>query len=411
MTSLTETTEKDQRPPRIVRIQVEKLFGVLSHDVRLNREDRVTILHGINGVGKTKLLELTAALTRGQIEKLAEIPFETLRLELDDGTAIEARRSKARVKPPHLRRVRGRVPPREHTITLTRTAPGVFEDVWSCQDDENDIPVDVRMTLIRCEQAHLVETQRLLRIARNEENGDEFFVHTVDELAGELKETISAAQNEFLKKTQALDRTLTSRVLAATAESVGADLLSRLEQLAAHRARLERVGLVDADSMGPSPAPADASALTGDRALMISVHTADAEEKFKVLDPLATRLGLFLDGMNDKLGYPKKLVLGGDRTLSVRRGAETIALDQLSSGEQHELVLLYNLAFRVTPNTLVLIDEPELSLHPVWQEQFLDDILKIAAAGEFDVVVATHSPYIIGNRSDLCVELKAEPRA
>jgi hypothetical protein len=287
----------------------------------------------------------------------------------------------------------------------------VFEDVWSCQDDENDIPVDVRMTLIRCEQAHLVETQRLLRIARNEENGDEFFVHTVDELAGELKETISAAQNEFLKKTQALDRTLTSRVLAATAESVGADLLSRLEQLAAHRARLERVGLVDADSMGPSPAPADASALTGDRALMISVHTADAEEKFKVLDPLATRLGLFLDGMNDKLGYPKKLVLGGDRTLSVRRGAETIALDQLSSGEQHELVLPYNLAFRVTPNTLVLIDEPELSLHPVWQEQFLDDILKIAAAGEFDVVVATHSPYIIGNRSDLCVELKAEPRA
>jgi hypothetical protein len=35
------------------------------------------------------------------------------------------------------------------------------------------------------------------------------------------------------------------------------------------------------------------------------------------------------------------------------------------------------LLFRVTPGSLILIDEPELSLHVVWQEQFLKDVQQI----------------------------------
>ncbi|MBK8232979.1 MAG: ATP-binding protein [Candidatus Eisenbacteria bacterium] len=77
-------------------------------------------------------------------------------------------------------------------------------------------------------------------------------------------------------------------------------------------------------------------------------------------------------------------------------------------GEQHELVLLYDLLFRVRPNTLVLIDEPELSLHVTWQKTFLSDLLEIVEATGFDVVLATHSPFIVGDRNDLLVELKAD---
>ena len=42
----------------------------------------------------------------------------------------------------------------------------------------------------------------------------------------------------------------------------------------------------------------------------------------------------------------------------------TVALHlvRLSSGEQHELVLAYDLLFKVKEKSLVLIDEPELSL-------------------------------------------------
>jgi predicted ATP-binding protein involved in virulence len=62
--------------------------------------------------------------------------------------------------------------------------------------------------------------------------------------------------------------------------------------------------------------------------------------------------------------------------------------------------------FKVKPGTLVLIDEPELSLHVVWQTQFLDDLLKIIELQKINVIIATHSPQIINNRWDLTVDLE-----
>ena len=58
------------------------------------------------------------------------------------------------------------------------------------------------------------------------------------------------------------------------------------------------------------------------------------------------------------------------------RDGRRLELSGLSSGEQHELVLLYELLFRAEQDTLILIDEPELSLHIAWQQQFLRDLLK-----------------------------------
>jgi predicted ATP-binding protein involved in virulence len=78
----------------------------------------------------------------------------------------------------------------------------------------------------------------------------------------------------------------------------------------------------------------------------------------------------------------------------------------LSSGEQHELVILYELLFRVRENSIILIDEPEISLHVVWQHEFLKDLGQIAALSQFHALVATHSPQIISDRWDLTVELK-----
>ena len=63
------------------------------------------------------------------------------------------------------------------------------------------------------------------------------------------------------------------------------------------------------------------------------------------------------------------------------------------------------LLFRVQPNTVVLIDEPELSLHVGWQKRFLPDLVEIVQLSGFDAVVATHSPFIVGDRDDLLVPL------
>jgi predicted ATP-binding protein involved in virulence len=44
---------------------------------------------------------------------------------------------------------------------------------------------------------------------------------------------------------------------------------------------------------------------------------------------------------------------------------------------------------------LVLIDEPEISLHVGWQKEFLADIIRIANVSSLRFIIATHSPQII----------------
>ena len=69
-------------------------------------------------------------------------------------------------------------------------------------------------------------------------------------------------------------------------------------------------------------------------------------------------------------------------------------------------VLLYELLFKVEPGALVLIDEPEISLHVAWQKEFLKDILSVIAVQRINVILATHSPQIINDRWDLTVDLE-----
>ena len=62
--------------------------------------------------------------------------------------------------------------------------------------------------------------------------------------------------------------------------------------------------------------------------------------------------------------------------------------------------------FRIPDNSLILIDEPELSLHVAWQAQFLKDLETMATLSNFHAILATHSPEIIGDRWDLTITLQ-----
>lgn len=73
----------------------------------------------------------------------------------------------------------------------------------------------------------------------------------------------------------------------------------------------------------------------------------------------------------------------------------------LSSGEQQILVLAYEVLFRSESQTLVLIDEPELSLHVLWQDTFVEDLTRMGRVRSLQFILATHSPSLIGGRDDL----------
>tara|TARA_R100001244_G_scaffold20931_2_gene22240 strand:+ start:24363 stop:24803 length:441 start_codon:yes stop_codon:yes gene_type:complete len=139
----------------------------------------------------------------------------------------------------------------------------------------------------------------------------------------------------------------------------------------------------------------------------MSLYVEDSEEKLKAFESLADRTELLLSSLKAKFKN-KKILLSKDRGLYAEGpGDLEIPLDSLSSGEQHEIVLLYELLFKVSKNTLVLIDEPELSLHVNWQKAFLPELLSISKVSDFYSIIATHSPFIVGGRDDLMTALDA----
>ena len=80
-------------------------------------------------------------------------------------------------------------------------------------------------------------------------------------------------------------------------------------------------------------------------------------------------------------------------------------LDQLSSGEKQILIQTFELLFRAESGTLIMIDEPELSLHMMWQMNYLKNLSQIAQLRGFQCIVATHSPQIFNSLWSKSVDL------
>ncbi len=67
----------------------------------------------------------------------------------------------------------------------------------------------------------------------------------------------------------------------------------------------------------------------------------------------------------------------------------------LSSGERQLLTLLAHVTFMPRINAgIIIIDEPELSLHLRWQETLVGQLTRLNSSIQF--LFATHSPEIIG---------------
>ena len=87
-----------------------------------------------------------------------------------------------------------------------------------------------------------------------------------------------------------------------------------------------------------------------------------------------------------------------------------IPVTALSSGEKHVLLQLFELVFDGKAGDLVMIDEPELSFHPAWLNVYVSVLNKIQnfkldEGREMQIILATHSPLLVGGRWDETLDL------
>ncbi|MBC7490491.1 MAG: AAA family ATPase [Glaciimonas sp.] len=85
---------------------------------------------------------------------------------------------------------------------------------------------------------------------------------------------------------------------------------------------------------------------------------------------------------------------------------DKFSLTDASSGEQQLISSLFGIVAEAESGSLILIDEPELSLHPEWQTRFLDLLLGVMEPfNGCHIVIATHSALIAQRAAEFDLEI------
>ena len=438
---------------KITKITVEKLFGVFKHEIKINNEIGITIIIGENGLGKTVLLEMIEAFFKGNYLYFNNIEFGEMIYDFDDGTRwiiqkeqnaegipllnlIQENVNKSKYKPlkliqydqdqiemmahrigrtnPNLRRIGQRMwedrrtMERFHTEDLVNRYGMYQNDLFFTENERPKWFLDKYENI----KVSLIETQRLISLERRERD-ERQHERTVEKYSNELSRTIKTYLTESTELSSKLDRTYPNRLINRLKQSSNLtkeDLNNELKALEAKREMLDVVGLIEIEK------DSNILEIENPQNVIIDVlklYVEDSFEKIKIFDTISRKIEILLDIVNKRFKHKKLFIdkeegfLFKSTIIKNEEGIyQRIPVTKLSSGEQNELVLFYLLLFKTEPNSLILIDEPEVSLHISWQNSFIKDLKEISKLNNLDVLIATHSPDIIADNWDLKIELK-----
>lgn len=89
------------------------------------------------------------------------------------------------------------------------------------------------------------------------------------------------------------------------------------------------------------------------------------------------------------------------------RQKSIIPMLHASSGELSLISSIIYISTVITNNSMIIIDEPENSLHPKWQTEYVEKLLDIFYYQKPQIIIATHSPLIISG-AELIANSKIE---
>ena len=416
------------------------------------------IIVGPNGFGKTTTLRLIDALFNRSAGRVAEVPFLRVKVIFDDGRALTVvkRENVDRRNPDsrpltftlHSGRERETFEHRSVSADSLSLPMSVIEDVIPVLDQvggrewrnlETGRLLDLDEVLAAHEDeltpflragasavpewlqelrnsvaVRLIDTERLTGAPSPRGSrravGEDTPKRTVSRYSKELATRVGQSREEYVARSQSLERTFPGRLVADDSGHNGSmdELLAQLSAIERKRSRLEQAGLL-AGEQSHIEVP-DLTQVDDSHRGVLTVYAQDAAKKLAVFDNLYDRVDAFTSIANSRFHH-KQVTVGAKGLGVAGSDGASLDLEMLSSGEQHELVILYELIFRTAQDSLVLIDEPELSLHVAWQEQFVPDLERMAKLSGFRAILATHSPEIIGDRWDLTVNLQGPSTA
>ena len=108
------------------------------------------------------------------------------------------------------------------------------------------------------------------------------------------------------------------------------------------------------------------------------------------------RIDKFFDLINSLFLMTGKTIDIDDKNRVIfRKGRQIIDMEKLSAGEKQILLLLFTLFLMEDRSTVLLLDEPEISLHIEWQDRLIQLMLDLNP--NCQIIMTTHSPNIFAD--------------
>jgi len=437
----------------IESIAIKNLFGYYSYEINFENQGRLFLITGLNGTGKTTIMRILDNLSQGRLHYFYELPFDSIEIKLINDQDLLGQSLKFCIKKNKIENKKNSNrsadqadtntrPEQEVTFVCYITEKGRVKKVseallrkkekrntFSVSDiyleslnfswpgmevasdhypnvDNTNYSIETKkignrkgipFTFYSSFKVKFIEAQRLLMSEKDEEKKRTTSKPTIKDVADKLAKHLKEARYDFLDESQKKSINLIEKILQSTDKGMTEEEYNKArEDLMPTVDELKTYNLASESIFPYHP----------DNKRILSVYIQDQKAKLEIFSDVLRELNLFSKLLKKKKFAHKEITFSPQYGLKVYTdNGVPIDLENLSSGEQNEIIILYKLIFDVPSDIILLIDEPEISLHVIWQEEFMTDLEEIAKARQQQMIIATHSPQIIGNRWKLCYDL------
>ena len=296
---------------------------------------------------------------------------------------------------------------------------GKYNLEWEFREDVNILAGDngsYKTTLLKiiaalCEPEHIPENFGVKSAVVNMNDGTKITYRSFrnsllklkkesesDELLSELATKINADVNGLDEKKLA-DHTINASIIA---------IRKNKTKIAASTFKLDRTYSVistfdvPAKSETASPLDKQLEKLEEGYAYYLSdlskklsdeIISAGKVEK-EQMDQIYAQNILFIDIVNGAFANTKKVVDTDQSKLQFKLDGEVLDNSKrLSSGEKQFLIVMLTVLLQRQKESILILDEPEISMHIDWQRKLLNDVRRLNP--NCQIILATHSPGVI----------------
>ncbi len=337
-------------------IKIYGLFNEFDYEVQLS-DECVTYLHSPNGYGKSTLMKLIANVMKGELEEVKDVPFERLDLFFDDEICL-----------------------------IVENEDGELLIQMQKNEMEEELTIDELISI--CNVLY-IPPERTVICTKDE------YIPAYRVYGYEITSLVKAALDDCKLITPSRE----GRIVYSDDE-----LEFHCKDLKAKLDFIKQVGMEPEMPPGYRFPPSRFEIMEYREDYIDLTYAVDdyVEKHYS----LAESIIVFMDIVNNVyLNKTLNMDSNGNLGVTMDNSGTAIELTKLSSGERQIMIMVYQILFNAAPGSLVIIDEPEISLHISWQQQLGKIFTDLARLRDLRMLVATHSPSVIHNDWDNAAEL------